>query len=152
MFKSLDAIEQIRQSDRSRLYDDVFGAMDYAAKQVLLARHSVIYDAQQTKRRDRRNIEQVAQSVDALPILVWIKTTPEVALQRGQERTQSDDSHRYSADKMAMLIDRFYRVTDLPDEHENTIEINGEHAFEQQYESFTEQLDSIIKKPGPIAN
>lgn len=141
MFGSLEKIDQIRHhGDRSRLYEDVFGAMDYAARQALLAGHSVIYDAQQTKRENRRGIETIATDTGAVPVLVWMKTSREVALRRGQDREARDDSHQYDADKMARLIDRFDTVTDLPEPDENVIEISGEAPFEEQYTTFIEGL------------
>ena len=146
MFKTHDAIEHIRKTDTGRLYVDVFGAMDYATAQILRAGHSVVYDAQQTKRKDRRGIEKLAANANALPILDWVKTDKSVALRRGQEREARADSHQYSAEKMEMLIDRFDAVTDLPDASENVIEINGELTFKQQYESFKQQLE-IITQP-----
>lgn len=146
MFGSLQRIEEIRRSDRLRLYDDVFGAMDYAAKQALLAGHSVIYDAQQSKRENRRGIEKIAAATGAVPVLVWMKTSREVALRRGQEREARDDSHPYDAKKMAQLIDRFPYVTDLPGTDENVIEISGEMSFEGQYDAFGESLAAIVSK------
>lgn len=131
MFKTHDAIDHIRTTDQGRLYVDVFGAMDYSTKQILRSGYSAIYDAQQTKRKDRRNIEKVASDAGAIPILVWIKTDKQVALHRGQQREARDDSHQYSAEKMNMLINRFDTVTDLPEANENTIAINGELMFEQ---------------------
>lgn len=143
MFGSLERVEQIRASDHPRLYDDVFGAMDYAAKQALLAGHTVIYDAQQTKRKDRRGIERIAKEADATPVLVWMRTSPEVALRRGQEREAGDDSHRYDAEKMEYLISRFNEVTDLPEPDENVVEISGEVPFEEQYETFKKGLEGF---------
>lgn len=144
MFGSLAIIERLRAADNSRLYTEVFGAMDYATRQTLLAGHSVVYDAQQTKRENRRGIEKIAQETDAIPVLVWVKTSREVALKRGQEREAKGDSHQYTADKMAYLIDRFDKVTDLPESTENTIVISGEQSFEEQYMSFQQQLEKII--------
>lgn len=144
MFGSLEKIDQIRHhGDRSRLYSDVFGAMDYAARQVLLAGHSVVYDAQQTKRRDRRGIEKIAAETGAVPVLVWMKTSREVALRRGQEREARDDSHQYDAEKMAYLIDRFDSITDLPGPDENVIEVSGEAPFEEQYSVFMEGVSRL---------
>lgn len=136
MFGSLEKIEHIRETDRSRLYDDVFGAMDYAAGQVLSAGHSVIYDAQMTKRRDRQHIEALASKSGAVPILVWVKTPREAAIARGQDREARVDSHPYSLEKITMLVDRFERVTDIPESDENLIEISGEKPFEEQYKTF----------------
>lgn len=143
MFGSLQAIERIRQTDQSRLYNDVFGAMDYATRQTLLAGHSVIYDAQQTKRENRRNIETIARESGAIPVLVWMKTDKKVALKRGQERDIRADSHQYTAEKMEYLIDRFHEVTDLPEANENLIEINGTLPFEDQYLLFKQGIDRL---------
>jgi predicted kinase len=143
MFGSLENIEVIRQKDQSRLYTDVFGAMDYAAKQALRAGVSVIYDAQQTKRENRRGIEALARETGALPVLVWIKTSKQTALERGMTRAEDSDSVRYERQKMTMLIHRFNAVTDLPDSHENVIEISGEITFEEQYEQFMKRLGEL---------
>lgn len=140
MFGSLEKIDEIRRTDNARLYVDVFGTMDYAARQALKAGYSVVYDAQQTKRENRRSIEKIARESGAIPVLVWIKTSREVALKRGQEREAAADSHQYDAEKMAYLIDRFESVTDLPEEGENVIEISGEVPFEEQYAVFTEAV------------
>lgn len=138
MFGSIEKIDEIRRNDNMRLYADVFGAMDYATKQALLAGHSVVYDAQQTKRENRRNIEKIAQESGAISILVWMKTSRETAMKRGQEREARDDSHQYDAEKMAYLIDRFDKATDLPEPDENVIEISGEISFEEQYAALME--------------
>lgn len=146
MFGSLEKIEEIRRSDKSRLYADVFGAMDYAARQCLLAGHCVVYDAQQTKRENRRGIEKIAADCDAIPVLVWVKTSRETALRRGQERDAGDDSHQYDAEKMAWLIDRFDSVTDLPESDENVVEISGEVPFEEQYKVFETCVATLKNK------
>lgn len=80
-----------------------------------------------------------------MPVLVWIKTSRETALRRGQEREAKDDSHVYDAEKMAYLIDRFAAVTDLPEANENVIEISGEVPFDEQYEVFVKALSEIQK-------
>lgn len=144
MFGSLETIEQIRTQDKSRLYNDVFGAMNYASKQAILSGYSVIYDAQMTKRIDRTRIEKLAEETGAIPILVWIKTSPEVAYKRGQERDASDDSNKYSSDKIKFLVDRFADVTDLPEFTETTIEIDGEIGFDEQFTSFHSQLNQYL--------
>lgn len=144
MFKTHGHIEKIRLTDNGRLYTDVFGAMDYATRQSLLAGHSVVYDAQQTKRSNRKAIEKIAADTNAVPILVWIKTAKDIALRRGQEREARDDSHQYSQEKMEMLINRFDAVTDLPEPSENVIHINGELTFKEQFASFEQQLNSIM--------
>ncbi len=136
MFKSLNRIEQLRKEDNTRLYQDVFGAMDYAAAQVLRAGYHVVFDAQMAKRRDRQHLETLAKQCGAKTILVWIKTDPDVAMKRGQVRVCSDDSHPYHATKMKMLINRFPTTTELPDKSEKHVIIDGELEFEEQYSTF----------------
>jgi predicted kinase len=143
MFGSLERISEIRSSDKSRLYTDVFGAMDYAARQILLAGHSVVYDAQQTKRENRRNIEKIAEEAGAIPVLVWLKTSRETAIKRAQERDERDDSLRYTAEKIAYLVDRFDSETDLPGSDENVIEISGEVSFEVQFDTFMRYIENL---------
>ena len=144
MFGSLDAVDKIRSENRSRVYDDVFGAMNYVTTQALSAGYSVIYDAQMTKRIDRIRIENLANEVGALPLLVWIKTSQKIALRRGQDREPGADSNQYTAQKITYLIDRFDEITDLPEGNENLINIDGEMSFGLQYDSFKEQLAKII--------
>jgi uncharacterized protein len=136
MFGSLDRIEQIRETDRPRLYDDVFGAMNYAAKQILQSGVSVVYDAQMTKRQDRIVIEQLAAESNALAVLVWIKTSKETAYRRGQEREVRDDSQQYSAERIRKIVDWSESVTELPEHGENFVEISGEISFEEQLQTF----------------
>lgn len=146
MFGSVERIEQLRQTNRSRLYADVFGAMNYAAKQVLKTGQSVIFDAQSSKRRDRQGNHQLATSAGAISLLIWIKTDQEEAIKRGQQREADDDSHRYSAEKMEFLVGRFDKVTELPSPDEHVIEISGQVPFEQQYEIFCNKIDKVYEQ------
>lgn len=134
MFGSLETIEQIRQMQRSRLYDDVFGAMNYAAAQSLRAGHHVIYDAQMTKRRDRQRMDKLARDNGGQFVLIWLQTSPKAAIQRAQTREVRDDSHPYPLDKITMLVERFEQVTDMPGADEHVVEISGEVPFRQQYD------------------
>lgn len=143
MFGSAERIEQIRGSDNKRLYDDVFGAMNYATRQTLLAGVSVVYDAQQAKRSDRARLERLAQECGTNSVLVWMQTDPELAKERGQSRSPRDDSHVYSAEKMEYLVNRFSSTNDMPETSENFIEISGEVPFEQQFAVFKDRIDEL---------
>ncbi len=143
MFGSHEKIEGIRKSDNPRLYEDVFGAMDYATRQALKARISVVYDAQKATRANRMQIEKIAEEHGAQPVLVWIQTSTAVAKQRGQQREARADSHVYTAEKMDYLVDRFAEQTEPPEPGENVIELSGEIPFEQQYETFQQKLEEI---------
>lgn len=140
VFESLENIEQIRKTDRSRLYSDVFGAMNYMAAQALQSGHSVVYDAQMAKREDRTRMEKLARECGAEFLLVWIQADPDIAKQRGQTRQQRNDSHRYSPEKMEMLVERFATTTDLPKKDEKVVKISGELPFSEQYKLFQAAL------------
>lgn len=136
MFGSRQRMEEIRVKDNRRLYDDVFGAMDYATRQTLKAGMSVVYDAQMVKRSDRRGVERLAAECNALPVLVWIRTSKQVAFERGTGRDDRDDSHRYDEVLMRKLVDMFDKRTKLPTADENFIEISGELPFDEQFRRF----------------
>jgi predicted kinase len=145
MFGSLERIEDLRRRAPSRVYADVFNAMNYAARQSIVAGHSVIYDAQQTKRKNRSDMERIAEESGAISVLVWMKTNREVAMKRGQVRTAGDDSHHYDAETMKRLIDRFDKNADLPHPDENVIEISGEIPFEEQFRIFSKDVEVFQK-------
>lgn len=144
MFGSMEAIEHIRKTDESRLYRDVFGAMDYAATQALRAGHSVVYDAQQTKRRDRKNIERLARQATAQPVFVWMKTDKAVAMRRAEERDMQPDSHQYSADTVRRIYTWVESRIELPEPDEHFIEISGELPFAEQYAEFQRQRQTLL--------
>ena len=145
IFGSNDRIEAIRASKQSFLLNSqVFGAMHYSAKQILERGHCVIYEAQQTKRRNRREIERIADECGAVPILIWIKTDVEVAKSRGASRRATEDTHQYTEEKMEFLADHFAKSLESPQPDENLIEISGEVSFEEQYKSFQAQLHKYL--------
>lgn len=141
MFGSMDRIDQIRKTDESRLYRDVFGAMDYATMQILLAGHSVVYDAQQTRRENRDHIAEMAFAAKATPIFVWMRTDEKVAFRRAQNREARSDSHQYSEETIRRIMDWSKKRLELPGVDENFIEISGELPFEHQYELFRKGVD-----------
>lgn len=141
--RTVARIEQLREQQPARVYADVFAAMGYAARQSLAAGCSVIYDAQATKRRQRRDIEKLAAETGAMSLLVWVQTNPEVAIQRGQQREASDNTHPYSREKMIMLMRRFEDNIDVPSGDENFIVISGEVSFGEQLQQFQAGLEHI---------
>ena len=144
IFGSHDRVEEIRASKQSYLLNSqVFGAMHYSAKQILERGHSVIYEAQQTKRRNRREIERIADECGAIPVLIWVQTNVEVAKSRGVSRDATDDTHRYTEEKMEFLADHFTKSLERPQDDENVIVISGEVPFKEQYREFKRQLSQF---------
>jgi len=146
MYGSHEQMEKIRSSDLKRFYDEAYGAMSYAAKQILSLGVSVICDAQMLEYKDRQHyIEQPAVESAAIPVLVWIRTSKEVALNRGAQREESDESIVFDKEMMQNLIDYFDKRTDTPESSENVIEISGEIPFDEQLVQFQNEIKKIKK-------
>ena len=144
IFGSVENIESIYESSsRKTLNSYTFGAIDYAAEQILSRGISVVYDAHHNMRSTRADLEKLAQQYQATPVVVRIVTDHDVALQRGQNREATIDQRRLSEAKMLEVMQRHAANTDEPLPSENVIEISGEIPFEEQYAIFRRELTLI---------
>ena len=126
----------------------VFGAIDYSVGEILRARHNVIYDVQHNARTQRETSEKIATQFDAVAILVWIKTPYDVALKRGQAREETADQRKRNEEEMRKSLDFFINALEIPQPNEQCIIIDGVLSFDEQYQSFMEQLQKLhIEKP-----
>lgn len=121
----------------------VFGAIDYAAQEILRAGHNVIYDVQHNARTQRESSEKIAAQFDAVAILVWVKTPYDIALKRGQEREETADQRKRSEEEMRKSLDFFINALEAPHPNEQYIIIDGILSFDEQYKSFIKQLHEI---------
>jgi predicted kinase len=136
--------EIYNSGDREILNSYVSNALNYATGQILEQGHDVIQDAHHNKRSDRQAVQDVAEKHGAKIILVHIKTPHEVALQRGQDRDETEDQRKHSKEEMADVMKKHAAVMDQPDSSENVIEIDGTISFDEQYKSFNEQLGKLL--------
>ena len=145
MFGSLEEIDRIYHSeDRRKLNEYVFNGLDYVAEQILMRGNDVVYDAHQNKRMDRKTVEQIADRHNAVPLVVRINTSHETALERTQSREIALDQRKMTLERALDAIDRHQANTDDPKEDEIVIDIDGEIAFEKQFEVFNERLLEIM--------
>lgn len=141
LFGSLDKIKEMYYSDdRYQLNDYTFRSMKYATTQILKTKKSVVYEAIQRTSSDRKEMEDIALECGAIPILVWMKTDPEVALKRGVARLPTPEHRNFDEKTMREVIKHFSDGLDAPAEHELLIEISGEIPFEEQYDAFVKGL------------
>lgn len=142
MWKTLEAIQNTHTDPEIRKFNNqlTFGAMNYAAEQVINAAISVIYDCNANHVIEREEKHSIARRSKALSVVVRIKVPHEIALNRVQEREEAHDQRRISTEKAEEVLKRFYAEIEEPTNEENTIFINGEATFTDQYESFTKQL------------
>lgn len=144
LFKTVEAIEAY--PDKKRLNEQTFDAIDYTVAQILKAGHDVVYDAHHNKRSIRQEQERIAHEYGAYPIVVWIKTPQEIALKRGQTRKADSDSRQNTEEKMRASMQRHMENFDEPSDAEKVITIDGTIPFDEQYKSFTLQLEQILAR------
>lgn len=118
----------------------VHGAMQYAAMQVLSARHSVVYDANHNSLKSRRPMQKIAREKSAIPILVWVKTPLEVARQRVIERHESGEQEVFELS----FVERMAANLQPPTGHELYIELDGTSPETEQRQSFADQLADLV--------
>ena len=141
-----NTVEEINaHPDKVQLNNQTFSAIDYATAQILLAGISVVYDAHHNKRSIRVDMEAIAAKYNALPIVVWIKTPRDVAIERGLTREAAPDSRKMTPERMQEVMARHTDNFDEPLAGENVVVIDGTIPFTEQYAAFNEQLATIVK-------
>ena len=145
MFGSFDAARAFDQ-ETGQLGRVIFKALDYSTVQILKAGNSVVYDVQQNEKSIRLKTSSLGSDNGALPIIIWVKTPIDIALQRGQDRDLTPDQQKHSYETMKASIEKHLANIEHPTNDEHVIEIDGMLDFEDQYTSFNEQLSTILKK------
>lgn len=131
------------KSFNSEGYHTLFGALDYAASEVIKAGYDIIYDAKCNRRSEREKNARVASENGGEHITLWVQTPFEVALIRASTREVSLDQRKLTAQHL-----KEHKSADLeePGLNERHIIIEGQIEFEKQYESFVDQLKSLKSK------
>ncbi len=148
----IGAVRLNSDSMRNSVFDDptaidstfgnivVFNAIDYAASEVLRAGYSVVYDAKVNHRNERDKNASIAAKFDATYLNVWVQTPKEIAMERGEKRELRLDQTHISKEDYEL---RGYGDIDSPEDDELVVVIDGTRPFEEQYESFKQQLETL---------
>ena len=142
MFGSFDAAREF-DKETGKLGQVIFKALDYATVQILKSGYSVIYDVQQNEKEIREKTSRLASDNNATPIVIWVKTPVEIALQRGQDRELTPDQQKHDYETMKASIEKHMKLLEIPTAEEKVITIDGTIPFENQYVSFCEQLKGL---------
>lgn len=139
MWGSKEKVREMHTDPDDRAYGNqlTFGALDYAARQILMAGHSVIYDANANKPDERLKLAQIAHDQQAIPVVVRLRTPIDLAIRRIAEREDSHDQNKHGEDHAREVVRQFAEVIVEPDHSENVIEVSGEQSFDEQYQAFT---------------
>ncbi len=141
MFGTVDAAKAF-DAETGLLSKLTFGALDYATVQILKSGYTVISDRQHNEKSTRQQKAQLADENGAKAVVLWIKTPREVSIRRGAEREESLDQRKHSDEKMEAMVDKYMQMIEAP-ENEPVITIDGEMPFDQQYQSFIQQLNLL---------
>ena len=143
IFGSREKTDAIYHSDdRQTLNTYTFGAIDYVTKNLLASGVPVVYDAIQRTHSDRDHLQQLASECSARYVFVHITTDHEVAVQRGLERADRDNSRRFTTEKtMREVVQHFHDELEPIRDGETVIEISGEIPFKGQYEAFVNAVE-----------
>ncbi|HEY8992946.1 MAG TPA: ATP-binding protein [Candidatus Microsaccharimonas sp.] len=142
MFGSFDAARQF-DAETGYLNQVVFKALDYATVQILKSDTSVIYDVQQNQRMIRDKTSQLGIDNGAVPVIIWVKTPVDIALQRGQDRDLTPDQQKHDYETMKASIEKHLQLIEHPTVDENVIVIDGTDSFDEQYLSFCDQIEKL---------
>jgi predicted kinase len=147
MWGSREAITETHATQEQRKYANqlTFGAMDYAAGQIIGSGYNVIYDCNANKREEREKIQGIAMANGGVSVVIRVNTPHDVAIQRGVNRTETHDQPKFLVEKAEEVVDRFAREIEEPTMDESTIEISGELSFEEQFQIFQSQLAAMMK-------
>ncbi len=146
MYGSVESIKEVKKIDPSLVREKVFKALDYAAGQILDAETSVIYDANNNKRSIRMHKTELARAHSAIPIVVWIKLSKELAIERSQSRDESVDQRKMTAEQAKETVERHIENFDEPSADEHVIVIDGTLPSEVQLSIFASEIAGIHDK------
>jgi predicted kinase len=118
-----------------------FGALDYAAGQVMAAGYNVIYDCNANRFEERNKMALIAKNNGGHAMVVYIKTPHELAIERITHRQNAQDALQKNPERARELVERFAKNIEVPRATETVVEISGEVPFDQQYELFKSALN-----------
>lgn len=142
MFGSFEAARAF-DKETGKLGQVIFTALDYATVQILKSGNSVIYDVQQNEKFIRDKTARLGSDNGAVPVVVWVKTPVDIALQRGQDRDLTPDQQKHDYETMKASIEKHLKRIEPPTADEHVILIDGTVPFDVQYESFCTQLEKL---------
>ena len=131
--------EQTPEVHTWKYQQQLHGAMQYSVGQVLKAGYSVVYDSNHNSIKGRAPMQEVARQAGAVPVIIWVKTSIEVAKQRVVDRTAAGGHMHFNLD----FVDRMANNLQPPSEDELCITLDGAQSAEQQRKDFEAQLAAL---------
>lgn len=136
--------QEVQEQPKHIRVEGIFKGLDYIAEQILLSGKSVIYDSNNNRLMTRKQKRLIAKKCDATSIIVWVKTSKELAVRRVQERDALVDQLKLNKKQSAEVIERHISNLDEPDQTENLIIVDGTESFNKQLSAFSNQLRTLL--------
>jgi predicted kinase len=122
----------------------LFRVVDVLIREIIGVDQSVILDMAQFNKRDRRQeLYEIADTLGAKVILVWIQTPRALVVERVGKRDERQDQRQIEPVEANVILDDHDKGFAEPTDKEYVIKIDGTQAFEKQYEYFTTQLNAL---------
>lgn len=121
-------------------HDQIYDMLDYIAAQILKSGKSVIYDANLNQYIHRLEKYHICKNVGAIPKLVWVKTSEEVARLRATEQADLHLRHRPFGNMRAETFERLAAQMEEPKNDEESAVINGNKISKTEIKAVVESL------------
>lgn len=121
-------------------HDQIYDMLDYIAGQILKSGKSVIYDANLNQYVHRLEKYQICKDVNALPKLVWVKTSEEVARKRATEQADLHPRHRPFGNMRTETFERLAAQMEEPKKDEKATVISGDEINKTKIKTVIKSL------------
>lgn len=141
--------------------DIVHHLMQYMTEEFLSAGVSVIYDTNAMRRNQRHQLRELARTMHAKPILIWLQIDLESSWQRASKRDKrkADDKINSSMDRET--FDQIVSSMQNPSPTEDYIVVSGKHTYQSQRTTLLKKLydanlinstsvNANVAKPGMV--
>lgn len=143
MWRNLEVIQAAHADPDNRKQGNLltFGAMNYAAEQIVSAGNSVVYDCNANHISERQEKHDIAIAHGAQSVVVRIEVPYDVALKRIMEREAAHDQRQISPEIAEDVLQRFMSEIEEPTLDERAIKIPGDVSFDEQLAIFQSSLN-----------
>ena len=121
-------------------HNQIYSMLDYITVQILKSGKSVIYDANLNQYVHRQEKYKICDEVGAVPKLIWVKTSEEVARQRATEQADLHPRHRPFGNMRPETFKRLVKQMEEPKEDEDAAIISGNEIDEDEIKKVIESL------------
>lgn len=135
--------------------------MEYMSEQFIKSGISVIYDADFSKKKDRKHMKQLAGDLNTKSILLWLQIDVDSAFERVSKRDRRKVKDQYSLPIDKQKFNQIISEMQNPSQDEDYVVLSGKHSFPMQKSSImkrlfdmnllpSESMAANIVKPGMI--